>query len=716
MTHKVLLGFFFCVLMTTKVFPFSYAIPLDSLESYTGIWQMPNARILPDWHIRLTYGNNNPYSYFGGAIGLFNRLEIHGQFTEINTIDAFKGYGYGHYKDRSAGARLVLLKETNILPQIAIGAFDATGTALFAQRYIVMSKMIQNLDITFGLGQGILSGEPYRTLGSGPVVGSESGNGGDKAFSFLLSSPFRKTRPFGGIEYHISKDLTFSAEYSSIDYKNMFGFIDNNGNIKKEDNSKIPINIGIKYKLGSSIRAKLALMRGSWVALGVNVDLPLDPEGFLGWKKESPYKAYEKLRFKAYFATNSELSKILANELKQDGFTDIKVAASNNSVWVEVDNSKYLSPMRAIRRVAKIIDNLCPPRIETFYINLKRDSQVLDSLRCNRKDLRAFLSSRIDKNIFLTYSNLDLYKEDNLKKFLAGKGVSPFVRPKEKWWSFKIEPKIYTFLNNRSGFFKHKGIIRSSLNLYPFEGTLVRGELELTLFNQYKQLIFPPLEPESTRTDMVLYERRSEPRISQLAIDQLFKLPYSILFRSAIGYFEYGYAGIGFEGFRYFHDGRFGLGLESEIVKKRAIDDNFRLKKDSKTFYTGFINCYAQIWPSQGLEAGLKIGRFLAGDKGVSIILRRSFKYFTVGAWFTKTDTSVFKSPKNRKAEEKGVYISIPFAVFSNKEKRGWLTYGITSFTRDQGQTIRQPRRLFPLNPWDTPDYIKRNIDEIRGQ
>lgn len=691
-------------------FPDSCMLPLDSLESYTGIWQMPNARILPDWHLRLIYGDSDPYSYFGGALGLFNRLEIHGQFTVVHTIDAFKGYGYGRYKDRSAGARLVLLKEDEFLPQIAIGAFDATGTALFAQRYLVMSKMIENFDITLGLGQGILAGE---------FIGGESramGGKKDTGFSFLFSSPFRKTRPFGGIEYHFNPHLIFSAEYSSINYEKMFGFIAKNKKKVKQDNSKIPFNFGIKYKIGSAIQAKVALMRGRWLGFGVNVDFPMDPEGFLGWKKEPKYKVYEKIRFNAYFATNLELARILADELKNDGFKDIRVAASDTSIWIEVENSKYISPLRALRRVIVIIDNLCPPRIKNFYINFKKNGKILTSIRTSRDNIRAYLNSRIDKTTFLYYSDINLYKDKNLSNFLSEKTVSEFVSPKERWWDFRLEPKIYTFINNRSGFFKHKGIIRTSLKLYPTSSTLLKGELELTLFNQYDELIFPPLEPEPTRTDMVLYEKQSKPRISQLAVDQLIEIPKIGWLRGALGYFEYGYAGFGIEGFRYFNDGRWGLGLESEVVKKRSIDDNFKLKKDSSTFYTGFINLYCEIWPSQGVEGGLKIGRFLAGDRGVMIILRRSFKYFTVGAWYTKTDTSIFKSDKNREAEEKGVYISFPFAVFSDREKRGTLTYGITSFTRDQGQTLRQPRYLFPLNPWDTPDYLKRNLDEIRGQ
>ncbi|GAB6888158.1 YjbH domain-containing protein [Desulfothermus okinawensis JCM 13304] len=710
MPSKVVFCLIVILLIPSFGMGFNYEEPLGSLECYTGLLQMPNARIIPDWHIRFNYGHSSPYSYYGGAIGFFDRIEFHGQFTEISTIDAFKGYGYGHYKDRSAGARLVLLREKDFFPQVAIGAFDATGTALFAQRYIVFSKMIKNLDVTFGLGQGVLAGEFFVK----PNGNSEWGR--DTALSFLLSSPFRKTKPFGGVEYHATPNLTFTAEYSSIDYDNMFGYRDIKKTGVKRDNSKIPLNFGIKYRIGSSIYAKLAYMRGSWGALGINVDLPLNPEGFLGWKKEPNYRPYEKLRYKSYFATNEDLAKILASELEKDGFIEVRVAVGDSSVWIEAANSKYISNLRAIRRVFEVIDILCPPRIKNLYINLKEHTQILVSIKTTRENIQAFLQSKVDKKNFLNYSDVDLYKGKNLNEFLKDKNVSSFVSPKEKWWSIKIEPKIYTFLNNRAGFFKHKGILRTSLNLYPTDTTLIKSELEVTLFNQYDELIYPPLEPEPTRTDMVLYEKNSKPRLTQLAMDQIVELPYSFLVRGAVGYFEYGYAGIGIEGFRFFRQGKMGFGFESEVVKKRDIDNNFSIKKDSPTFYTAFLNTYFQLWPSQGLEGGFKIGRFLAGDKGIKFILRRSFKYFTVGAWYTKTDTSVFKSKKNRNAEEKGVYISIPFAVFSNKEKRGWLTYGITSFTRDQGQTVEQPRYLYPLNPWHTPDYIKRHLDELKTQ
>ena len=120
---------------------------------------MPNARVLPDWNVRFKYGRSDPYRYYGVALGLFDRLEFHGQFTEVTTIEAFPGYSYGNYKDRNAGARLVLIKEDKIWPQVALGAYDPVGTSLFPSRYIVFNKLFNNIDFTIGLGQGLLGGE-----------------------------------------------------------------------------------------------------------------------------------------------------------------------------------------------------------------------------------------------------------------------------------------------------------------------------------------------------------------------------------------------------------------------------------------------------------------------------------------------------------------------------------------------------------------------------
>ena len=260
------------------------ARPQASLQSYTGIWNMPNARVLPDWHARLKYGNADPYDYYGGALGAFDWLEVHGQFTQTNTITVFEGLGdYGYLKDRAAGARLVLFKENRVLPQVAAGFFDATGNAHFGSRYLVASKIFGNVDFTLGLGQGILAGE----FVAGASASSSASNE-DAGQTFLISDPFRTTRPFGGLEWYVTPNLTLSAEYSSIDYSRMFGFINTNGGAPlKEDDTEIPINIGIKYNLNSAMYLQAGILGGVTFFGGIGIDFSLSPGELIGWKKKT---------------------------------------------------------------------------------------------------------------------------------------------------------------------------------------------------------------------------------------------------------------------------------------------------------------------------------------------------------------------------------------------------------------------------------------------
>jgi hypothetical protein len=678
------------------------AQPLPSLQSFTGIWDMPTARVLPDWNMRIKYGKAEPYRYYGVALGLFDRLEFHGEFTEVSSVQGSLGPSYGYYKDRSSGVRLVLAKEQDFLPQIALGAYDPIGTGLFPYRYLVTSKMLGPVDVTFGLGQGILGGESYLD------IKRERGASDAEEFdtSFLFSDPLRQTRPFGGIEYHYSPKLTLSAEYSSMQYEKMFG------SPRKAD---IPVNFGVKYRPFENLVLQGGCMRGQELALGISLEMPLDAEGILPWKKEKPYKADEAKRWQAHAADNEALAGLLVAELENSGYGGVAVAARDRAVWIEARNTKYLSDAKAMGGIATIADELSPRRIDTFYINLTAQGQVRQSLKANRSDLRAFQESVMDKEGLLTFADLQMYDSAHAGEFSQEPGNSPVRHARYSRFDFEVNPRIKTFLNNRSGFFKHKVVMQPRLNIYPWDNASLVSELELTLYNEWGALSFPPLEPEPTRTDIALYEQDSSPRISQLAFNQFAELPFDIHGRLSAGLFESAYAGVGGELFRFFDDGRFGIGLEAEGVRKRDPEDNFKLNDDITRIYdTYYVNLYAQLWPEQGVDAGLKIGRFLAGDVGFRAELRRSFRYFTIGAWYTATDTSDFRSEKNRGNNEKGVFIRVPLSIFADRDIRGSLLYAFSSFTRDPGQSVRQPAYLYPMDPYGSVDYTRRTLENMR--
>jgi hypothetical protein len=323
----------------------------------------------------------------------------------------------------------------------------------------------------------------------------------------------------------------------------------------------------------------------------------------------------------------------------------------------------------------------------------------------------------MDKEAFLEFSRLSLYKQQNQKDFLSKANHTEPYKAQYDWYDFGLDLKVRTFLNNKSGFFKHKVFLRPNATLYPWENGKIIGEMQFTLLNQWEDVIFSPLEPEPARTDLVLYERESRPRISILAFDQHLPLPYNVLGRFSAGIFESEYAGVGGELFRFFKDGRFGIGVESELVRKRDPEDNFKLSDDiTKTYRTHYLNLYSQLVPSLGLDAGLKIGRFLADDVGFRLELRRSFKYFTIGAWYTHTDTDHLVSADNRGNKEKGVFIRFPISLFKNRDQRGSFQYTFSSFTRDPGQSVSQPTHLYPMNPYHSLNQTTSNLEEMRTQ
>ena len=672
--------------------------PLASLQSFTGIWDMPTARILPDWNVRIKYGKAEPYRYYGVALGLFDRVELHGQFTEVSSVIAFPGYDYGYYKDRNAGIRFVLKKEDKLWPQVALGAYDPIGTSLFPSRYLVVSKMFGNLDVTLGLGQGLLGGESLEDI-------ERERRGEEFDTTFLFSGLFRQTRVFGGVEYHIHPKLTLSAEYSSLYYEGMFG----------KPEARWPINIGFKFQPLKHVSLQGGYMRGEEWMLGLSADIPLELEGLRPWKKEASYVSTEKLHWQTYEADNKELAALLAKELKSDGFYGIEVSVKDQEVWVEFINTKYLSHAKSMGRVAQILEELAPERIQTFYLNLYYNGQAVLCLKTGRSELRAFMETRLDKEGFFQFAALSLYNSQQQAQFFANSEKLETYSTKDIRFDFDINLKVKTFVNNKTGFFKHKVFLRPRMFLYPWEKATFAAELEFTLLNQYDEVIFPPLEPEPPRSDLVLYERESRARISMLAYDQHIELPYNFLGRFSVGLFESPFAGFGAEIFRYFANGLWGLGLEAEFVRKRDPENNFKLSDTiTKTFETYYVNIYSQIWPSQGVDAGLKIGQFLGEDFGFSLELRRSFKYFTIGAWYTKTDTDHFISEKNRNASEKGVFITIPFAIFTDHDRRGSLNFEFSSFTRDAGQTVRQPSVLYPMNPYQSVIHTESTLEDMR--
>ncbi len=81
---------------------------------YTGLLDMPTARLIPDWNMRTYYTRADPYATYGVTVGVLPWLEVNGRVTRISGLPALSS-NYGDYKDKAIDVKLKLLDETDVL-------------------------------------------------------------------------------------------------------------------------------------------------------------------------------------------------------------------------------------------------------------------------------------------------------------------------------------------------------------------------------------------------------------------------------------------------------------------------------------------------------------------------------------------------------------------------------------------------------------------------
>lgn len=663
----------------------------------TGLIEMPNARVMEDWHVRPFWSYGDPFIYYGVAIAPLPRVEINLRMTQVQGISGFSDSdGYGQYKDKAIDLKVLLSKEDRILPAIAIGFDDIHGTALYASKYIVATKRIDFIDLSAGYALGRIGGEDLRKYGTN--------FNDDRGIDFLTSTDFGGGSFFGGIEAHLTPELTLKAEYSPIDYR-----LDNINpfNTGMSDMPKTDINIGLKYKLTDKLTLSANAERGNSMSFGVNMTIPFRDQALYDHAPDPKWRATQGTKERFASQNDANLSDTIANEIVAERYSNVQVAVNERKVWASVENPKYNSNMKALGRVADIIDEVTPERVDDLYLSLKQSDleyAVLHLRRDEIKKLKADKQAELAESAIIFSDDVDgMYEE-----FSEGKEVykSDSIAGKKFAWLFK--PSLQSYLNDKDNPLTYKFSFLLGARYETAPGGFIYSRFRFPLYNTTDAISLKTLEPEgtATRTDSLKYMQYNGIQMQDMAIDQTVKLPWNIYGRGEIGYFEPAYGGMDVELYRPFNGGRFGIGVEYQYAKKRQVDDFFGFEKVH--FEGKFVNLFANLVPELGIKTTLKAGEFFAGDKGVSWTLMRDFKDFTMGAFITKTSSDVFSAPENKGYMDKGIFLNIPISTISPKYIRGGLNYSLKPWTRDVAQYANQVNSLVGLDP--------ANVFEMRSQ
>jgi hypothetical protein len=157
--------------------------------------------------------------------------------------------------------------------------------------------------------------------------------------------------------------------------------------------------------------------------------------------------------------------------------------------------------------------------------------------------------------------------------------------------------------------------------------------------------------------------------------------------------------------------------LQASMVKKRDINNPFGLQNyDVKDFHdVEFLNTRLNI-PEREMAVDLKTGKFLGGDFGTRITVTKYVKGVSLYAWYSITNTSVFKDPFNRGYNDKGIGVSIPMRLFEGADSRTSYNFAVSPWSRDVAQDIDRYQNLFDYIGRDTKGFLVKDKKMMEQQ
>jgi hypothetical protein len=639
----------------------------------TGLMAVPTARVLDYGTYRVGAAQVHPYRYYYGAVSPLPGIEIDGRITEVIGVPGFANSpGYGNYKDKAVDLKVRLIPEMKYFPAVALGLMDPHGTRIYSAQYVVASKQIFPFDFTFGFANGRYGKRELVAVGSG---------GEDAVKVEIITNPrqwWEEADWFAGVQFSPVDWFSLMVEYDPTPYHTLQ---------KDPARSYFPgavrskFNYGVRLKPWDWVELALSYQRGDTV--GANLNLTFDLGQPLIPIVDAAYRETTEMRA-------SPLEERITEALYRSGFSDIAVLARGSDLQIQAANRRYFYDMKALGVILRIVDRTAPPEIRGVQVTLTRLGIPMTTFSTTREDIQLYASKELNLREFLSVSEL---RADAREPTSAG------IKHRE-YFDYGLKPDFKTYLNDPSGFFKYRFGLSGWASVSPWPGGILLAASETFPANN----ISSPLTPSSNavRSDLVDYIQEKF-TLSSLLVSQTWKAGHEIYTRLSAGILEIQYTGVDGEVAKPIFGGRLLVGLSGSAVKKRDPQSPFKFKEnDYKDYYTmGFFNTRLNI-PELDAHVDVKAGRFLAGDNGVRVTVSKSFRGVVLSAWYSVSDTSIFKDSFNQGYHDKGIAVSIPMRLFLGRDSRSAYSYALSPWTRDVAQDIAHPGSLF--------DFIGRSV------
>jgi hypothetical protein len=654
---------------------FKYPIsPSSSNMGNTGILETPNAKFMKPGSLRVSFSSSFPYEYTSFNATPFSWMEANYRYAEIKN----EKYGPSAYsgnqslKDKGFDLKIRLFKESSFFPAIATGLRDIAGTGLFASEYIVATKSFKDLDLSVGMGWGLLGranniSNPLASLEDKfETRNSYEGEGGEFSSGNWFSGD---TAIFGGAEYHLRKlGLTIKLEYDTSEYdkdSNNPLLVDSRLNYGLLFNYSKNLNLGIAYERGNTFRASFNI-KGNFFEDTIKKP---SPKNVISLSKEQQERSFKN---KNLFYTS------LNNSLKDESIYIQAATYKDKEIDVAIASPKFKSFTRIAGRTMRITSALASDDVERINVhNMNGDLEIFkisfDRKEFIQSDLKEGSASEVlAKSSIVSNSKIPLYETA---------AFQPSVNFPEFTWN--MSPGLKHQIGGPEGFYLGQ--------LFWSTNTIVKFKRNLSLYTSFGINIYDTFKdfnnPSSSqlphvRSDIQDYLKEGKNNIQRMKLEYMFSPYKDIFIKADMGLLEEMFAGVGGEILYRPFKRNYALGLNLYRVRQRGYEQLFKLRKYETN--TGHLGFYTSV---KDVNIQLQIGKYLAGDTGFTLDLGKRFSTgFTLGVFATKTN--VPKEIFGEGSFDKGFYFSIPTSLFYSDFRTGNISFGLQPLTKDGGAML----------------------------
>lgn len=658
----------------------------------TGLIQTPSARMLPEGDMRVSYTDNDEYRFWSATLQLYPWMQTTVRYTDVRTrlYSPFVGFsGDQTLKDKGIDVKFRLLKESYLLPELAIGFRDFGGTGFFESEFIGISKKVGPVDFHLNMGWGYLGSNdnisnPFCEVKDSfcQRPGGFEGLGGKVDYQRFFKGP---ASIFGGIEYQTPwQPLRLKIEYEGNNYQN-----DRAGVLVQDSRW----NFGAAYQWGN-FDFSLNYQRGNTIGFGVNYNFNL--HSIKQTKVDEPPRQLSNKK------NNFGLDDIERTRLTQDlyylaGFGLTTSHLTTDSITIYGQQIAYRDENEAIERVGRILASELPDSVETYRIVSTAGTLPIVEVEIDANEFKTqakYQTLQADLPASFTRQGISQESIDNYKPTRKG-GLFTGI---EAFW-------IQTFGSPEAFYLYQAGAIVNAG--YSLDGkSSISGAIKVNVFENFDKFNFTRDRQNSTlprvRTNVREYVSGNRISMENLFLHWNDRLAPNLYGQVYGGYLETMYGGIGGELLYRPVNSNLAIGFDINYVQQRSWENDIDFF--DYTVVTGHANIYWQPEFLPETQLTFNIGQFLAKDKGVTIDFAKRFDSgIVVGAYASFTNVSAEEYGEG--SFSKGFYLSIPFDLFSLKPARGRGRIPWTPISRDGGQALNRPVLLYNTTEKRSPFF-----------